>query len=365
MKLKNISIFILIIVISFSFASCTKNDEKDAIPKEISTSTKEAIHVKTEKIAYKDFNTNLSITSVVVPKDSAYISSKSSGIVKDIYFDVGSNIKVNDELIKLDDENLIVQKNKILLSIKIARFNLENNKKDLNDYKALYEKGAVTKKNLQALENKYKASEFSLESAKYDFDSLQLAIKNTSIKSPIDGIVTEKNIASGESINPGTRCFKIIDISSVYSSAGVSESFINNIKKGQEVKVTSADTGKVYSGVIASINPEMNPLTKKYDIKVLIDNSDLNLKPGMSTVLSFDVNKTLKVLSVNKLSLILIDSKNYVFINDNGTAKKTEITIGNSTDNYYEVLSGLNANSEVVTSGSGLLKDGDLIVVEK
>ncbi|MEW5807077.1 MAG: efflux RND transporter periplasmic adaptor subunit [Acidobacteriota bacterium] len=133
----------------------------------------------------------------------------------------------------------------------------------------------------------------TLKQAEATLGIAQRQMENTTILSPIDGIILSKNAEAGEFVAPGTPVVTVGDISHVWLRAYVDETDLGRVKIGQKVKVT-ADTypGKVYQGHVSFIASESEFTPKSvqtqkervklvYRIKVEIPNLDRELKPGM------------------------------------------------------------------------------------
>jgi HlyD family secretion protein len=209
-------------------------------------------------------------------------------------------------------------------SVKTAADNLKDAEKNYQRFEELFKKSVVTEKERDSMKLTYEVAQSKLveaqsslklaqgnlgriDAAKQDvetaipqIDATKASLKQASIqldytllKSPMDGVVTNRNIEPGETVNPGREVITISDLSRVDLKIYVDETQIGKIKPNQEVGVT-VDTfpGKVYKGVVSFISPEgeFTPKiiqTKKervklvYLVKVSIANPNFELKSGM------------------------------------------------------------------------------------
>ena len=209
-------------------------------------------------------------------------------------------------------------------NVKSVKDTLKDTENNYKRFEELFSKGVVTEKERDTMKLAYEVAQSRLaesesvlklaqgnliriDAAKQDVEvataqinsinaslnqaSIQLAY--TQLKSPIDGIITSRNIEPGETVNSGREVITVSDLSRVDLKIFVDETEIGKVKPGQKVDV-KVDTfpGKTYTGSISFISPEgeFTPKiiqTKKervklvYLVKVSIANSDLELKSGM------------------------------------------------------------------------------------
>ncbi len=180
------------------------------------------------------------------------------------------------------------------------------------------------------------------------------------IYSPMTGVVIEKNVKEGEYIKEGFAMYKIANLSKVWMLSDIYEYELPYVKLGQIVDVTSVSfPGRIFSGKISFIDQVVNPQTRSLKVRVEINNSDLQLKPGMY-VSSTLVSQYAKRLVVPKSALLDTGYKKVVFIrltntDQGGIYSPRLVETGISDDDVVEILSGLNPGDEVVTSGAFLL----------
>lgn len=193
-------------------------------------------------------------------------------------------------------------------------------------------------------------------------------------KSPIDGIITEKNVEHGNIISPAQKIFSIMDTNKLQIKLEVKEVDILKIKEGQEVEVTGdAFPGKTIIGSVKSIGATAikkmggsNSDDAVVEVLVSVDNSDNILKPGLS------VNA--KIITQVKQNAVVIsfdsfqedkDGNKWVFVIENNIAKQKSITVGISSDMNIEVLSGLDGTEKLVQDPPSRLKDGMKVTIQK
>ena len=101
--------------------------------------------------------------------------------------------------------------------------------------------------------------------------------------------------------------------------------------------------------------------SRVFNCKVKIDNSDKSLLPGVYAKVELDSDEKTKIITVPVNALVGNEGDYSIFINDNGTAKKQKVTIGETNENNIEITSGIKAGDAIICSNTSTLQDGDAI----
>ena len=207
------------------------------------------------------------------------ISSKISGRVAELPKPEGVDVKRGDLVARLEYEELSAQR----LSAKANYINAEKNYSRVRD---LFNSGSISRKDLDNAEAAYSM-------AKAGYDQVSATIDNAVIYSPIDGTVLDTNVEVGEMAFPGTPILTIADITRPWMYIYVNEKKLGLVKIGQPVKVfIDSFPDKAFPGKVVSISnkAEFTPKTIQtneervklvFAVKVMIENPEMTLKPGM------------------------------------------------------------------------------------
>jgi RND family efflux transporter MFP subunit len=336
---------------------------QDGEPIVIEELEKEVFYVKSEEVSLQSFTNELTFPGKAEPVQTVVITAKTSGDVESASYDIGDPVEKNTVLMTLDDENHRIAASSAQLGLNNASITLQTSKDDLARNKALFESGAISKTTMDAVENGYKKASIGYKTAKNAYDTAKINLNNTKIQTPISGIISSKNFDIGENINPGTPVYTVVNTSQINVVVGIPEQYVQGIATSQEATLTSPYSDHTWTGKIINISPVMNEQSKTYTTKILVDNADMSMKSGMSLDVTITVDTTVERPAFNKLGLILEDEDTYVYVNNNGKAKMVAVKIGQSNDDYYEVIEGLKLGDEVITEGSGMLDTGDIIEV--
>ena len=173
---------------------------------------------------------------------------------------------------------------------------------------------------------------------------------------PVNGIVVEKLVLVGQRIMAGEPLYKIADLSRVWLEGEVFEPDLPAARLGLEVMAEfPALPGTQRAGRITYVYPTLNPETRTGRIRVELPNNDLALKPGMYATIRFRAAGRTG-LSAPRSAVLATGERNLVFVKDtDGMLTPRDVTLGAMTDDRIEILTGLAAGEQVVSSGTFLL----------
>ena len=181
--------------------------------------------------------------------------------------------------------------------------------------------------------------------------------KTVVLRSPVRGVVLEKNVLSGQKIMAGDALFKVADLSVVWVEGEVFERDLAAVRLGQVVRAEfQALPGAPRTGRITYIYPTVSTETRTVRIRVELANGDLALKPGMYATILIRGTDATAVLNVPRSAVLTTGERALVFVRrDDGMLEPRNITVGLANDDRVQVLSGLRAGETVVKSATFLL----------
>ncbi len=180
------------------------------------------------------------------------------------------------------------------------------------------------------------------------------------IYSPMSGVVIEKNVREGEYVKEGQSLYKIANLSKVWVQTDVFEYELPYVKIGQKVEISSVSfPDRTFMGYITFIDPLLNPQTRSVKVRVEINNSGMQLKPGMFVTSSLMANFYQRTV-VPKTALLDTGLKKVVYVKVTNTSQggiysPRLVDTGIADDKQIEILAGLKIGEDVVMSGAFLL----------
>jgi len=345
MKLLKI-IIPLVLISSLLFYSCSKKGDSETKK----TDEKKLTLVKFKTVEPASFSDKFKINGTVKPYASAKVSSEMGGLIMSIPRDKGSRVSKGETIVQLKNDMDMATFNQSLAQVELLRMNYEKQKQ-------LYEDNATT-------ELSYLNAKWQLEAAERGLDVLRTKMKTSSVHAPISGVIDDKFMNKGEMSAPGVPILSILDISRVKISAGVPESYVSKIKKGQHVNV-SIDVlpGVDFDGEISYLAPALDQGSRTFEIEITINNKDRILKPGMNAGVEISQSEYSDAIVIPQDLLIDYGEEKFIYVLEGEVAKKRDVTIGGREGNNVLVKSGLNAGDKLIIEGYLSVKDNEKVQV--
>ncbi len=194
---------------------------------------------------------------------------------------------------------------------------------------------------------------------------MKAQLSKTLIKAPFTGVIDEVFVERGQVVAPSIQgLMRIVNLSNMYVSTEVPETYIGKLKVGTIVNVGLTSLGKIYSGRVRQVGNNINPTNRSFRIEVGVPNPDNLLRPNQVAKLQIIDYTNKNAISIPTNAILSNgDGTKYVYTAENsngktGTAKKVVIKTGQSSGNVTEILSGLDALDVIVTEGLNTITEG-------
>ena len=259
--------------------------------------------------------------------------------------DVGDRVKAGQIVAEMDNSSLAQLK---------AQY--ENNKAQFERTDELYKFGGESKANWEAIKTAYEVSKFSYENM----------LENTSLRSPITGVITARNYDNGDMVG-GMPIFVVQRINPVKIMINVSESLYTNLKRGMPVEVEfDALPDQKFTAKVSRITPSVDASTRTFPVELAMVNDHEIVKPGMYARATLNYGTRESVVVPDQAVVKLMGSGDrFVYVYENGKVKYQKVELGRRFDNKYEILSGVASGAQVVIAGQSALKDGIEVEIVK
>jgi RND family efflux transporter MFP subunit len=175
--------------------------------------------------------------------------------------------------------------------------------------------------------------------------------------STASGTVKERKVTEGQYVTEGEALFTVSDLSRVWVLADVYQDELARVRNGAAAEITSdALPGAKLRGRISFLDPTVKPDTRTSSARIEVANPDLRLRPGMFVRVRLDVGGRSPVLAVPRTAVLDAGTDKLVYVaKGGGEFEQRAVQLGDATDGYYPVLSGLNEGEQVVTRGAFMI----------
>jgi RND family efflux transporter MFP subunit len=310
----------------------------------------EIYSVAVESVKFEKVNSKLNYAGITEAVNDVELISETAGKVEKVFVENGSRVSCNSVLVQINDQ--ILQAN-----YKLAKAALDKAKLDLSRFETLVKEGNISTSDLEN-------SRIALENAEAQYVLAKKYLSNTSIQSPINGIVVNRYVNIGSTVAPGTSVANIVDISKLKIKISIPEKDISEIKIGQTASIASQlYRGQALEARVKSISVKADE-SHNYSVELLIENSKNILSAGMYVNVEFNFSTNEQVLSIPRASLMSSVKNPKVFIVQNNKAIQKEVLIGSEIGDRLIVLKGISEGGQVVIEGQNILQDGSSVIIK-
>ncbi|OJI17361.1 Multidrug resistance protein MdtA precursor [Vibrio vulnificus] len=292
----------------------------------------------------------------IEPNQGVTIANETSGVIKQIRFESGTQVKEGQPLVLLDSD---VEK----ANLKSSEAKLPAAEAKYKRYQGLFKKGSISKE-------AYDEAEANYYSLKADIESLKDSIARREIKAPFSGVIGIRNVYLGQYLQAGSDIVRLEDTSVMRLRFTVPQNDISRINLGQEVDIfVDAYPQNPFKGSITAIEPAVNIQSGLIQVQADIPNSDGKLRSGMFARANIILPKLEDQVTLPQtaITFTLYGDNVYILTEEDGVqrVKQHVVKVGERTGNIAHILDGVKVGDQVVTSGQvRLSNDAKVRVVE-
>ena len=313
-------------------------------------------------------------------EEEVMLSSEVIGKVADLFVEEGDQVDTGDLVLRVDDKNFIAGFEQSEAAVRINTIDIErqevriaNLERQYERSKSLYQQELIGEEEYETLLNQlelaridYLSAQERLAQSEAQLDQVLDQLSKTQIISPIDGVITSLDIKVGEtaiasSTNiPGSSLMTIANPASIYTEVLVDEADIANVEVGQRAEIVAiAYPDQPMRGVVRFIANTAKIAQGRTGLSFVVkiditDPGEVVLRPGMSCRAEIFTRQDQSVAAVPIEAVIFeedraeLRSEYFVFVNDDGIARKTKVDVGLSDDEYQELTSIVDNDIEIV-----------------
>jgi len=334
---------IVAVIILVAIISCGKKENENS-------TVEKSIPVTVARAGPRDLSLQVVYTGTLEGAKQAKIFASIPEAVVELPIREGNRVQKGQAVIILDKSGVASQYDQA----KAVYVEAKDNYKKMEN---LYKDGAISEQAFNSSRRAYEVAEANFESARQQVE----------LTSPISGILTDLSANIGEFVQPGLPLATVAQTDVMRLVVYVESRNIAYIKKGQNAEIFVELAGKNNSGltgIITEVSRSADPETRLFRVEIHIDNPDGKLKPGMFARAIITTENLKSVLTVPRESVFSVDGIYRVFAVENGIAVEKSLAVGDMTEDYVVIESGLSENEEVIILGRNLVEDGTRVSIE-
>lgn len=321
-------------------SACTGSKEEKA-----ATENNEKLKVKLATVSVRPVAQIQEYTATVEAEVKNNIAPASPVRITKIWVEVGDHVSKGQKLVSMDAANL-----------QQLKFQLDNKEIEFKRMDELYKVGGASR-------SEWDAAKMALDVMRSSYNNL---LENTSLLSPINGVVTARNYDNGDLYSGGTPVLTVEQITPVKLLINVSEGYFTQVKKGAPVSVKMDVYGdEEFEGRISLVYPTIDATTRTFPVEVQLTNRDQRVRPGMfaRATLNFGTKEHVVVPDMAIVKRAGSGDR-FVYVYKEGKVSYRQVELGRRMDTEYELISGVENNAQVVVAGQTKLYDGAEVDVE-
>ncbi|MBT3044224.1 MAG: efflux RND transporter periplasmic adaptor subunit [Candidatus Thiodiazotropha endolucinida] len=317
--------------------------------------------VTSDQVRSQRWPNTVKATGSLVAVQGVIVTAELGGKIEEIAFESGDRVKQDDLLVRIDVSAEQAQLRSAEAAAKLARINLDRNR-DLRANKT------VSQADLDTAEANFKQ-------ATAQVDNVRATIAKKTLRAPFDGQLGLRQVNLGQIVEQGTPVVTLQTIDPIYVDFSLPQQQFSILEPGTEVHVTTdAAPEMVFSGRIIAVNPEIDQMTRSVRVRATLSNQSELLRPGMFANVEVMLSDDEEVLAIPATAVLYAPYGDTVFVIDEVEDEKSGekqlvlrqqvIRLGASRGDFVAVVTGLEEEEKVVTSGVFKLRPKMAVIVD-
>jgi len=317
---------------ALSLMACSKQ--------QTTTETEERVEqVRTTVLQPREIEREISVSTNLQGYLTQNVAPSLTGKIEHIYCEVGDRVNAGGDLVRMDQTQF-----------KTTQISMSNLEIEKNRIEQLLKTGSATQQQYDQICTQY-------NSTREQLDFLRV---NTYVKAPFSGVISAKNYEDGE-LYSGQPILILTQIDRLKALVAIPETYFPLFKEGMKLTLTSEIyPERTFPATVEIVYPTIDASSHTFQVKIVIPNQQNLLRPGMYVTTTIGLGKANTIVAPYQAIEKLVGANDrYVFLNDNGRAKRVSVTLGQRFDQEIEIIAPeIVPGVEMVTTGQHKLVDG-------
>jgi membrane fusion protein (multidrug efflux system) len=280
------------------------------------------------------------------------LMAKLNGTVTEVLVGEGDRVKKGDTLARIEDDDF-----RIALDRAEAAYNLS--KAEYTRDKSIYDQGVIATATMDT-------NRTNVQKAKADYENARLLLSRTTVTSPMDGIIRRLDAKVGLQLSVGDPIAEILEIDRMKGVIGIPESDVSAVRRLENVDLTIQALGdRIITGRKHFLSPSPESTARIYQLELEIDNGDGEMLAGMFVRADVVKKRIDNTLAVPFYSVISRNDEQYVFIEEDGVARKRPVTLGTMEKWMVQITAGLSPGDRILIEGHRDVEDNQQVKIIK
>lgn len=298
------------------------------------------------EVTESSFQNYLEVQGKIDAEENVQVNPEAPGVVTAVFANIGQNVVKGQVLAQIDDQ--------------VLRQNILELQTQLELATTLFERQKNLWNQKIGTEVQYLSSKTQKDAVERRIATLKSQLSMYKIKSPISGSIDAMDLRVGQAVMPGMSGIRVVNANKLTAKAQIAESYASRVNQGDKVQVILPDVPDTVSTKISFAAKTIDPISRSFNVEIKLP-SNRNYRPNMLAVLKIIDYQNSKALVIPVNAIQKAEVGDYVFISENGKAKRVNIQTGKISEGRAEIVSGIKAGDKVIVTGMDGLSPGDLI----
>ncbi|MCE7997436.1 MAG: efflux RND transporter periplasmic adaptor subunit [Rhodobiaceae bacterium] len=344
----------LIAGLALSLAAC---GEEDAAQSDAEVAPVAAVSVFSTQVLNEELTKPITGTGTMTAHKGTDVGPLIDGIIEEVFVRVGDRVAEGDPLFKTRDVEFRLRVQELEAQHRLAEAESRNSRRELDRIKELHGKGVASVGQLDNVQTKADIATARLNVARARLDAAKQNLKDATVYSPFDGVITSQQIYEGKFMSTRgggggmggpSGVLRVLKIDIVAAIINVPEVHVGQLSVGMKARIYVDGLDGVYDSEIHVFNDQVDQTTRSAEVRIGLRNPEYLIKPGMFARAEF-FPPPREALTLNRKAVLGIEGSHYVFIEDAaGRAKQMPVRVSQIDAERVELLEGLTEGAEVL-----------------
>ena len=329
----------MIVLIIFLFGSIKKESALIAANKAATVAQeKPPVNVVTMALAPTTITDRINLPGSIEPWTRLQLMSKLGGTITEVLAHEGDKVQKGDILARIESKDYRIALNRAEAAYKLAKSEYARDK-------SIYDKGVIPTSAMDA-------NKTNMQTTEADYENAKLLFSRTTITSPMDGIIRRMDAKIGLQLSVGDPIAEILEINRLKGVIGIPESDVIAARRLDRVNITiQALNNKTISAKTHFLSPSPETIARLYNLELEIDNSEGNIFAGMFIRADIVKETITDTLAVPFYSVVSRNDEQFVYVEENGVARKKMVHLGIMEKWMVQITDGLEPGDKLLVEG--------------
>lgn len=304
-------------------------------------------------------------TGDLIPRDEATIASEVQGLVTKVHVDEGSAVAKGDALLEIDPERRRLELDARRARVEEVEAALADQKRQTERVRELSQKKIASEAQLDQGELALRLAQSRVNAARAELGLAERALRDATVLSPFDGLVSKRSVSQGEFVAPGAPLVELVALDPIEISFHVTEVDSARVSVGATVDLRVAPyPNDAFQGKVISVAPGVDLRTRMLRVRALVPNADARLRPGFFARVDLGISEREGVAMIPEDAVLQRADGAVAFRLVGDRVERRVLRTGPVRAGKIEVIEGLEIGDDVVVRGQTALVDGSVVAAK-